>query len=284
MLSVRYILARSGNKLLAERCTSKLIFVPKSWKSSNDEGLPISKPFVVEGFQGQEHGEMEFLSSKTRELSGQSVDHQAQQGIQEQKNNESDDSSYTSAYRSQSNVNLYSTMQSNVPEPFCSSQKGNPTHLNMPGGGSHQREKFMYNKIQSTHPSKNFSTSASPPSSPSPPEQKEALSSGQKLKMAVRDYGSTVVVFHIGIALVSLGGFYSLVSLGVPVESALQALGFKEKLLESGVLAGASTFVVAYSIHKLFAPVRIGITLTCAPFIVKSLRARNILKPPVKKS
>lgn len=276
MLSVRLILTRSGNKAFYEKCTSNLAIQSKSWMSYNSDETAGPKPFVVEGFQGQEHGEMEFLSSKTRELCSQSVDHQAQQGVQEQANPESSESSHTSAYQSQSNVNLYSTMQSNVPEPFSSSQQGNPTHLNMPGGGFHQREKFLYNKVQNTHPSKNFSTSTSD-------KPEEQLTSRQKLKMAVRDYGATVVVFHIGISLISLGGFYSLVSLGVPVESALQALGFKEKLLESSVLAGASTFVIAYSIHKLFAPVRIGITLTCAPFVVKSLRARNILKPPAKK-
>ena len=38
------------------------------------------------------------------------------------------------------------------------------------------------------------------------------LTSVQKLKMAVKDYGSTVVVFHIGISLMSLGGFYAAVS------------------------------------------------------------------------
>lgn len=42
----------------------------------------------------------------------------------------------------------------------------------------------------------------------------------------------------------------------------------------------ASTFAVAYAVHKVFAPVRIGTTLTCAPLIVKSLRARGILKTP----
>ena len=42
----------------------------------------------------------------------------------------------------------------------------------------------------------------------------------------------------------------------------------------------ASTFAVAYAVHKVFAPVRIAITLTCAPLIVRSLRARGILKTP----
>lgn len=41
------------------------------------------------------------------------------------------------------------------------------------------------------------------------PEQETAKS---KLKKAVKEYGSTVIVFHIGISLMSLGMFYGLVS------------------------------------------------------------------------
>ena len=47
------------------------------------------------------------------------------------------------------------------------------------------------------------------PSSDSTPDQ---LTRRQQLKLAVRDYGSTVMVFHITFALASLGGFYAAVS------------------------------------------------------------------------
>lgn len=40
-----------------------------------------------------------------------------------------------------------------------------------------------------------------------------SLSRAEKLKKAVKEYGSTVIVFHIGIALISLGTCYLLVSL-----------------------------------------------------------------------
>lgn len=40
----------------------------------------------------------------------------------------------------------------------------------------------------------------------------------------------------------------------------------------------ASTFVIAYAVHKLFAPVRISITLGSTPFIVRFLRNKGILK------
>jgi hypothetical protein len=39
-------------------------------------------------------------------------------------------------------------------------------------------------------------------------ESTSILTGAQKLKQAVRDYGSTVIVFHVGISLMSLGGFY----------------------------------------------------------------------------
>lgn len=40
----------------------------------------------------------------------------------------------------------------------------------------------------------------------------------------------------------------------------------------------ASTFIIAYAVHKVFAPVRISITLASTPFIVRYLRNKNILK------
>ena len=41
---------------------------------------------------------------------------------------------------------------------------------------------------------------------------KPQLTQRQKLKSAVKDYGATVIVFHVGISLMSLGGFYLAVS------------------------------------------------------------------------
>lgn len=45
-----------------------------------------------------------------------------------------------------------------------------------------------------------------------PEADKGQVSQRQRLKMAVRDYGSTVIVFHVCISLMSLGGFYLAVS------------------------------------------------------------------------
>lgn len=45
-----------------------------------------------------------------------------------------------------------------------------------------------------------------------PSNSSNNLTARQKLQRAVKEYGTTVIVFHIGISLLSLGGFYVLVS------------------------------------------------------------------------
>ncbi|KAF8781758.1 protein FAM210B, mitochondrial-like [Argiope bruennichi] len=105
-----------------------------------------------------------------------------------------------------------------------------------------------------------------------------------RLKQAVRDYGATIIVFHVAISLTSLGLCYLAISNGVDVVRILTYIGFSDSLISSKVAVGGSTFVVSYAVHKLFAPVRIGITLSVAPFIVRYLRRINWLKPPKSKS
>ncbi|KAL8574119.1 hypothetical protein ACOMHN_060695 [Nucella lapillus] len=117
------------------------------------------------------------------------------------------------------------------------------------------------------------------------PESTEGqLSQKEKLKRAVKEYGSTVIVFHITISLASLGGFYLAVSSGIDMVGILKSVGVGESVLQSKLATGTGTFVMAYAVHKVFAPVRIGITLTSTPFIVRYLRGKGILKPPKTKA
>lgn len=118
------------------------------------------------------------------------------------------------------------------------------------------------------------------------PSQSDSLSNstslltrGQKLQKAVKEYGSTVMVFHVTISLISLGTFYLAVSSGIDMGNIMSYFDVGDNIQQSQVVAGASTFVVAYAIHKVFAPVRIGITLSATPFIVRYLRLKGILKP-----
>uniref|UniRef100_A0A4X1UQP6 Family with sequence similarity 210 member B n=1 Tax=Sus scrofa TaxID=9823 RepID=A0A4X1UQP6_PIG len=101
--------------------------------------------------------------------------------------------------------------------------------------------------------------------------EEKKQSKSQQLKKIFKEYGAVGVSVHVGISLVSLGMFYMVVSSGLDISAILLKLGFKESLVQSKMAAGTSTFVVAYAIHKLFAPVRISITLVSVPFIVSAI-------------
>lgn len=63
---------------------------------------------------------------------------------------------------------------------------------------------------------------------------------------------------------------------GLDVVWLLEKVGLAEKFPK--IAENASTFVIAYAVHKLFAPVRISITLGSTPFIVRYLRNKGFLK------
>lgn len=67
---------------------------------------------------------------------------------------------------------------------------------------------------------------------------------------------------------------------GLDVIAILDYIGIKNSTINNNIATGASTFVIAYAIHKLFAPFRITITLVSAPLIVRYLRTKGILKTP----
>lgn len=121
------------------------------------------------------------------------------------------------------------------------------------------------------------SAAKEPPASAST-EPETKLSKKEQLKRAFKEYGGTIVAFHVGISLISLGGFYALVSSGINFVPVLEFLGIASSAIAEKVATG-STFVVAYAVHKVFAPARISITLGSAPFIVRYLRSKGFLKP-----
>lgn len=103
-------------------------------------------------------------------------------------------------------------------------------------------------------------------------------SKAQQLRQVFREYGAVGVSFHICISLISLGIFYLAVSSGLDVASLLCKLGFSEAVVQSRMAAGTSVFVLAYAVHKLFAPLRISITLVCVPLIVRYLRKTGLFR------
>ncbi|XP_072132808.1 protein FAM210B, mitochondrial [Mobula birostris] len=104
------------------------------------------------------------------------------------------------------------------------------------------------------------------------------LNKSQQLKQVFKEYGAVGVVFHTGISLASLGIFYLAVSSGVDMTAILYKMGFNETVVQSRMAAGTSTFVIAYAVHKVFAPLRISITLVSVPLIVRYFRKMGLFK------
>ncbi|KAG5275262.1 hypothetical protein AALO_G00145430 [Alosa alosa] len=118
-------------------------------------------------------------------------------------------------------------------------------------------------------------------SRPAPqPEEEGKPSKTQQLKKVFKEYGAVGVSFHVAISLMSLGMFYLAVSSGIDMAAILYKVGFSESVVQSKLAAGTSTFVLAYAVHKLFAPVRISITLMSVPLIVRYFRKTGLFKPP----
>uniref|UniRef100_A0A336M0D1 CSON009580 protein n=1 Tax=Culicoides sonorensis TaxID=179676 RepID=A0A336M0D1_CULSO len=217
-------------------------------------------------------------------------------------------------YDSHNAVSLNSVMQSNVPQPFGGLHNYAISQA-MPGGGVMSLDKYQAGYMQGTHyttlrqefrknwhqyddgaginsgqknktitndESSSRSDAATNAKPNEKPEDTKPLTKRDQLKRAIKEYGSTVIVFHIGISLMSLGSFYLLVSSGLDVAALLDKLGVSAEA-SGKIMQGASTFVIAYAVHKIFAPVRISITLFSTPFIVRYLRLKGILKPPTPK-
>ncbi|XP_053977362.1 uncharacterized protein LOC128875636 [Hylaeus volcanicus] len=218
-------------------------------------------------------------------------------------------------------ISLNGTMQSNVPKPFCSS--GKSTHLNMPGGqwardGKYIAEDMQKSHYRSTHlPQPKLGTSGlasqilatttlmrtvfrpthilgmryttnmpkqSNPAQTADTKQQLALAKKERFRRIVKDYGSTVVVFHIGISLISLGTIYTAVISGLDLTPMITSMLNEENQDLVKILNYSSNFLLAYSIHKVFAPVRIAITFSVVPFLVQYLRRIGLLKPPKVKT
>ncbi|XP_077429260.1 protein FAM210B, mitochondrial [Vanacampus margaritifer] len=138
------------------------------------------------------------------------------------------------------------------------------------------------NKAEDVHNGKEASLTPPPggeASADSEPEGNKPNKT-QQLKKVFKEYGAVGVSFHVGISLMSLGMFYLLISSGMDMAAVLSKLGFSEAIIRSKMAAGTSTFVLAYAVHKLFAPVRISITLVSVPFIVRHFRRTGLFKPP----
>ncbi|KAI4501007.1 hypothetical protein M0802_003810 [Mischocyttarus mexicanus] len=105
----------------------------------------------------------------------------------------------------------------------------------------------------------------------------------ERLKMIVRDYGKVVIVFHVAISLASLGFFYTAIVSGIDLMPYVEKISYTDNEKMKQVLSNSSGFLLAYTIHKLFAPIRLSITCGVTPWLVLYLRKKGILKTPIPK-
>uniref|UniRef100_A0A069DUB7 NAD-dependent protein deacylase n=1 Tax=Panstrongylus megistus TaxID=65343 RepID=A0A069DUB7_9HEMI len=149
--------------------------------------------------------------------------------------------------------------------------------ININSGSNKENFSFVHSRMMSTD-AKHHEISPSSEKSDLKEKNIEKQSMKAKLKIAMRDYGSTVIVFHIGISMIMLGGLYAAFSSGLELTWLVEKVGLSGR---SGEIAtGASTFVMAYAVNKVLAPVRFSITFACTPFVVRYLRSIGMLKPP----
>ena len=107
-------------------------------------------------------------------------------------------------------------------------------------------------------------------------EQTQAnLSRTQRLKLLIKEYGPLAMGLYLTIGFISIGACYAVISVGVNVEGILNYFGMEV----SKKTAGFSTLAVAYLMHKLLFPLRIGLTLGGVPVIARYLRKKGWMKP-----
>lgn len=190
--------------------------------------------------------EISFSKQRTRDVSGSRLAMLLQTNWTERPEFHVSDST-TGKYYSSNTVNLSSSMQTNVPDPFRPNNK--PTHLNMPRGHWRQQMKYISEMLHNLHPtnhqnssgivkkilgqskasqsagsriemvmqqSKRYFTQEVKNSNESI-EKPKKLTSVQRLRAAVVQYGSTMIVLHICVSLISLGFCYVICSRSVQI-------------------------------------------------------------------
>ena len=99
--------------------------------------------------------------------------------------------------------------------------------------------------------------------------------SSEKIKLLFERYGMSAAIVYFTFSTITLSSSITAVYLGVDVESKLQQVFGYFGLNASDYLSGAAgTFVVAYSLHKLFLPLRATLTVGLTPRTAKYLRRR----------
>ncbi len=111
-------------------------------------------------------------------------------------------------------------------------------------------------------------------------DDRPRLTSTERMKRLIQNYGTTAIALHISLSLTSLAIWYSIIYFGVDVPHYIDFERFGA--VGNKVLASSGTFAVAYAVHKLTMPVRITLTVFLTPVLVNWLRKKGVIKKPHK--
>jgi len=153
------------------------------------------------------------------------------------------------------------------------SRKAEPTRLCFVG-------KNIFGTIESSHqPSslllqpafaRSNSTQEKPEAAESTPKKNESNTSA--LKKMLAQYGAFGLTVHILISLVYLGVTYLLVYWGLDVQKLFDWSGIDMSALPAELAQCSTTFIAAYTVHKLIMPLRAGTSVIVVPLLVRYLR------------
>uniref|UniRef100_H3GWV0 DUF1279 domain-containing protein n=1 Tax=Phytophthora ramorum TaxID=164328 RepID=H3GWV0_PHYRM len=107
-------------------------------------------------------------------------------------------------------------------------------------------------------------------------EQLQPQSWRQRAQTFAVVYGRVGICTHIVLSLLSFSVIYVGVSSGVDVTSILDAVGLSTSVSDS-TTNSAGSFLIAYTIYKVLAPVRWPLTFAVTPVVLRALRRRGYM-------
>ncbi|OWZ13566.1 hypothetical protein PHMEG_00013089 [Phytophthora megakarya] len=98
----------------------------------------------------------------------------------------------------------------------------------------------------------------------------------QRAKTFAIEYGRVGICTHIVLSLVSFSTIYVGVSSGVDVKGILDSVGLSTSVSDS-TTNSAGSFLIAYTLYKVLAPVRWPLTFAVTPVVLRALRRRGYM-------
>lgn len=101
----------------------------------------------------------------------------------------------------------------------------------------------------------------------------------KKLKDFMMEYGRVGFCTHIVLSVTIFTVIFMLISVGINVQSLLIKLGMHDEKEAVREASWFGTFIIAYAIYKLIAPLRWPLTVFLAPVILRALRRKGYMLP-----